>query len=93
MNSLLINCRLFKINSYNLTEWWCLCVLSPQVLDHDVPMVPRLAGGVGLAPRCPAAPVQEALAQSGTWAFPLGMGLRRDVEDRAGAGIAPVAVS
>ena len=24
MNSLLINCRLFKINSYNLTETWCL---------------------------------------------------------------------
>lgn len=23
MNSLLINCRLFKINSYNLTECWC----------------------------------------------------------------------
>lgn len=30
MNSLLINCRLFKINSYNLTECWCLCVLSPR---------------------------------------------------------------
>lgn len=33
MNSLLINCRLFKINSYNLTECWCLCVLSPPALD------------------------------------------------------------
>lgn len=33
MNSLLINCRLFKINSYNLTECWCLCVLSPLALD------------------------------------------------------------
>lgn len=30
MNSLLINCRLFKINSYNLTECWRRCVLSAR---------------------------------------------------------------
>lgn len=37
MNSLLINCRLFKINSYNLTECWCLSVLSPRALGREVP--------------------------------------------------------
>lgn len=48
MNSLLINCRLFKINSYNLTECWRPCVLSPQALGRGSPVLPLAWGAVRL---------------------------------------------
>ena len=93
MNSLLINCRLFKINSYNLTEPWCLPLCWPRAPGQS--RAPGLGLGVGcglplLAARVPPSPGAGAASVLPPWVWAEGEGakvhiLRRQAQEvRAG---------